>query len=170
MKAFQLLFAALTAFFTLAGTAEQGNAKICIKDFALLVGSWQGSLTYLDYTSGKPYTMPVNLEIGRIGKSNAFTFSNIYPDEPHANATDTVIIAGNRQFIDDEQVMQRKKTESGSIEIVTQKNGKDGNEQKNAQFRYTYKIARNEFSRVKEVKFEGENNWIKRHEYAFKRR
>ena len=58
----------------------------------------------------------------------------------------------------------------GAIEIVTQKNGKDGNEQRNAQFRYIYKISRNEFSRVKEVKFEGENNWIKRNEYAFKKR
>ncbi|OWY25096.1 hypothetical protein C7N43_33890 [Sphingobacteriales bacterium UPWRP_1] len=170
MKAFQLLFIALTAFAAPAWTAEHGNAKICVKDFALLVGSWQGTLTYLDYTSGKPYTMPANLEIGRIGKSNAFTFANAYPNEPQANATDTVTIAKNRQFIDDEMVVRRQKAQSGAIEIVTQKNGKDGNEQRNAQFRYIYKISRNEFSRVKEVKFEGENNWIKRNEYAFKKR
>ncbi|OWY21333.1 hypothetical protein C7N43_24210 [Sphingobacteriales bacterium UPWRP_1] len=169
MKVFQLLSTALFVFITFSWTAEPGTAKVCLKDFELLVGSWQGSLTYLDYTSGKPYTMPVNLTIGRIGKSNAFIFANAYPDEPGANATDTVTIAKNRQYIDDEMVVSRKKIPGGAIEIITQKNGKDGNEQENARFRYTYKIGRNEFRRIKEVKFEGENSWIKRHEYAFER-
>ena len=34
-----------------------------IKDLAASTGSWQGKLTYLDYSSGKPYTMPANIKI-----------------------------------------------------------------------------------------------------------
>ncbi|MEO5942700.1 MAG: hypothetical protein ABIP30_15405 [Ferruginibacter sp.] len=37
--------------------------KTSVRDFDKLVGSWEGSLTYLDYSSGKPYTMSADIEI-----------------------------------------------------------------------------------------------------------
>lgn len=36
----------------------QNSFKTIQKEFGKLSGTWQGSLTYLDYSSGKPYTMP----------------------------------------------------------------------------------------------------------------
>ena len=57
--------------------SAQISFKTIQKDFYKLSGTWEGSLTYLDYSSGKPYTMPANVEIKRIGKTNKFVFSNI---------------------------------------------------------------------------------------------
>lgn len=46
----------------------QKIAKTILKDFNSLIGSWEGSLTYLDYTTGKPYTMSADIEIKRLEK------------------------------------------------------------------------------------------------------
>jgi 3-methyladenine DNA glycosylase/8-oxoguanine DNA glycosylase len=43
--------------------SAQLSFKTIKKDFAKLSGTWEGSLTYVDYSTGKPYTMPANLEI-----------------------------------------------------------------------------------------------------------
>jgi hypothetical protein len=48
--------------FTKICTAQK-SFKNLQKDFAKLSGTWGGSLTYVDYSTGKPYTMPANLEI-----------------------------------------------------------------------------------------------------------
>jgi hypothetical protein len=35
-----------------------------VKDLSSSVGGWEGKLTYLDYSSGKPFTMLANIKIG----------------------------------------------------------------------------------------------------------
>ena len=50
----------------------QNNFKPIQKDFEKLSGTWQGTLTYLDYSSGKPYTMPADVEIKKFDKTNKF--------------------------------------------------------------------------------------------------
>ena len=50
------------------------------KDLKNLIGKWEGTLTYLDYQSDKPYTMPANIEVNLID-SNNFLYKNIYPKE-----------------------------------------------------------------------------------------
>ena len=67
--------------------------SVAIKDLKVLTGCWQGSLTYLDYTSNKPFTLSANLVIKQMGRSNKFIFSNIYPKEPNANSSDTILIS-----------------------------------------------------------------------------
>ncbi len=52
----------------------QDNLKTSVKDFDKLVGSWQGTLTYLDYSTGKPYTMSADIDIKRIEKTNKLVF------------------------------------------------------------------------------------------------
>lgn len=68
------------------------NHKI-IEDFASLEGSWKGNLTYLDYESGKPYTMLADVEIRRIDHTNKFLLINTYPKERSANSKDTISIS-----------------------------------------------------------------------------
>ena len=38
--------------------------KFQVKDLENAVGIWEGKLTYLDYTSGKPFSMLANITIG----------------------------------------------------------------------------------------------------------
>lgn len=74
------------------------------------------------------------------------------------------------QFIDEELVQTRKALTNGDIEIVTEEKAKDGNDNKQATFRHTYIIGKTHYSKRKDVQFEGDTNWIKRHEYSYTRK
>lgn len=148
----------------------QINVKAVPADFEKLSGSWAGSLTYLDYSSGKPYTMPADLEIKRIQKTNTFIFSNIYPNEASANSIDTVTISTDGHTIDKELVKSRQNRSNGNVVIVTEEAGKDGNDNKQAIIRHTYTFGKTTFSKRKDIQFKGETTWINRHEYSYKKK
>lgn len=148
----------------------QSSFKIIQKDFNKLSGTWQGSLTYLDYSSGKPYTMPANIEIKRINKTNKFVFSNIYPNEVSANSIDTVSISKDGKYIDKELIKSRRKLPNGDIEITTEEFGKDGNDNKPAIFRHTYTFGLTTYKNRKDVKFNSETEWINRHEFSYQKK
>ncbi len=149
-------------------SSAQNSSKVSPEDFNALVGSWKGSLTYLDYQSGKPYTMPADLKVERIGRSNNYVLFNIYPNEKSANSTDTLKIGSDGRSIGSEQLKSRQKLRNGDLEIVTEKSGTDGNDNKPAVFRYTYTIGKYGYKKRKDVQFTGETNWINRHEYSYR--
>lgn len=167
MKKHSIYLTILFILFSVTVSKAQDKTTISPKDFEILVGMWQGSLTYLDYSSGKPYTMPADVEIKRIPKTNNFIFSNLYPKEPKANAADTVIISADGKNIDNQVIKSIKKLKDGGLEIITEEAGKDGNDNKSATFRHTYTLSKKVFVKKKEVQFVGETVWIKRHEYAY---
>lgn len=164
----KISLAGLTIVISLLASA-QSNYKTIVSDFQGISGSWKGSLTYLDYSSGKSYTMPADVRINRIEKTNRFTFSNIYPNETNANSTDTVIISTDGKYIDKELIKSRTKLATGDIEIVTEETGTDGNDNKPALFRYTYTLGKAGYRKRKDVQFVGEIVWINRHEYTYTR-
>lgn len=147
----------------------QKSQKIKPKDFEILSGSWKGSLTYLDYSSGKPYTMPADLEVLRIDKTPLFVFSNIYPKEPDANSKDTIKVNQKMQLINNEIIKSGRRLENGGLEIITEESGTDGNDNKPATFKFTYMISANKFTRKKEVKFNDSDQWIMRHQFSYSR-
>lgn len=148
----------------------QISYKTILKDFKKLSGTWEGSLTYLDYSSGKPYTMPANIEIKKIDKTNKFAFSNVYPNEVSANSIDTVSISTDGRYIDKESIKSRRKLSNGDIEIITEEIGNDGNDNKPAIFRNTYTFGLTTYKKRKDVQFNGETEWINRHEYSYKKK
>ena len=145
----------------------QTDYKTLLKDFQKISGNWTGSLTYLDYSSGKPYTMSANLVIKRIDNTHKFIFSNIYPNETSANSKDTVIISTDGKYINQEMIKSRKKLPNGDIEIITEEMGKDGNDNQPATMKHTYTLGKTSYKKRKDVQFSGEKNWIKRHEYSY---
>jgi hypothetical protein len=157
-------------FLTTTICRAQNSFKTIQKDFYKLSGAWEGSLTYLDYSSGKPYTMPADIAIQRIGKTNKFVFSNIYPNEPNANSIDTISISIDGKYIDKELVKSRRKLPNGDIEIITEELGKDGNDNKPATFRHTYTLGPTTYKNRKDVQFTGGTEWINRHEYSYKKK
>lgn len=160
LYAFVGIWAAFTAF-------GKGHAKVSANDFKNAIGNWKGSLTYLDYTSGKPFSMPAELTVTRIGKSDQFIFTNRYSQEPKANSKDTLTISSNGKMIDQETVISKRKGKEGNLEIVTQFEGKDGNNNLPATIRYTYTIGKTTFIRRKDVQFTGKTEWVKRHEFNY---
>lgn len=160
----------LTTLFTLAAGSSQKVPRVYARDFNEAVGQWQGSLTYLDYTSGQPYTMPAELEIRQLPGKNQFLLADHYPGEPQADGADTLAIADRGRGLNAARVVSRKKRADGSLELVTESEGVDGNDNRPATFRLTYVLGPAVFSRTKEVRFTGEAVWIKRHEYAYSRK
>lgn len=39
------------------------QTKVIPEDLKTLIGSWEGSLTYLDYQTNKPFTMPATVVV-----------------------------------------------------------------------------------------------------------
>ena len=106
----------LTAFtlFCLSSKAQ----SLQIKDLSSSVGHWKGKLTYLDYSSGKPYTMSANIKISLTENKNGYIMGYEYPEEPHANSKDTTYIV-NKLFGKD-KIVQFKKSVDGGFTLVTE--------------------------------------------------
>ncbi|MDP1843202.1 MAG: hypothetical protein Q8K64_07245 [Sediminibacterium sp.] len=161
---------AASIFTSLSGTlVAQTPAQIQPADMVQLQGAWKGSLTYLDYQSGKPYTMPANTNISAIPKQNHLLVEMIYPNETNANSKDTLFINTARTIIDEGSIVSRKVLSNGDVEIVAIRKGQDGNDNKKALIKKTYTIGRHQFINKKDVQFEGTSVWINRHVYSYTR-
>ncbi|MFZ4543755.1 MAG: hypothetical protein ACOYOA_06880 [Saprospiraceae bacterium] len=148
----------------------QLNASLRANDLKPLLGIWRGNLTYLDYSSNKPYSMPADIKISQIGKSSNFILFNTYPDEPQANSTDTIIISKGGTMISKESVISVHRKVKGTIEFTNEIQGEDGNDNKAALIRHIYKAYKKNFSIRKEVQFKGEQKWILRNEYKYEKK
>ena len=141
--------------------------RVAINDLSNSVGTWEGKLTYLDYSTGQPFTMLANIKIALTANKKGYIMAYEYPKEPHANTKDTTYIT-NDLFGTDKIIAFTKDASSG-FKMVTEKDGVDGNDNKKAILRHIYLLQSNTFSIVKEVKFSGTEKWIKRNEYQFNR-
>jgi hypothetical protein len=145
-----------------------GQAKITSEDLNVVIGNWEGSITYLDYQTNKPFTMPANLIVTQGKSENILFLKNIYPNEPKANRSDKIKISKNGMLLNKNAVISRKELENGHIQIKTEHEAKDEN--KKALLRYTYIMGDNFFLIRKEVQFEDAGDWLKRSEFSYHRK
>ena len=151
-----------------AGFCQAGLA-VTTKDFKPAEGAgWKGTLTYLDYSSGKPFTMPVEISMHIVSPAKII-IAYLYPNEPKANDNDTLLITKSGLEIDGARLVSKKIMEDGSVQLITDKNGFDGNDHKKAVLRHMYIVGTKSYQNRKEVKFEGTDKWIMRNEYLFSR-
>lgn len=139
------------------------------QDFKNLVGCWTGSITYLDYTSNKPFSMPAAMRVKNFGSSSQIIYAMSYPKEPSANSVDTLFITESGRSLNREVIIIRKQYSSDSLLLVTETPGIDGNDHKPALIRHSYLLGRNSYAVKKEVQFNGQTQWILRNEYRFTR-
>jgi len=158
------------SFFSIAFSIILINdPAISAKDLKNLKGCWQGTITYLDYSSNKPFSMPANMEVKDFRETNTIIYSMIYPKEPKANATDTIFISGDGTKVNGEMIISKKIFRKDSLLIITESKGIDGNDNKPATFRHSYLLGKHTYSTKKEVQFTGEAPWILRNEYRFRK-
>jgi len=164
MKVF--VFALLAAFI---GLVPQQSPKVSAEDLNKLAGArWTGTLTYLDYRSNKPVSIPSSLTVKRAdGDENAWVFEYEYPDEPKANGKQTLKVSEGGTVFDGETVVERTGLDSGGFRLVTVKRGRDND--KDALFRFTYTLDGASFSVKKEVRPEGAAEFFERNRYSWKR-
>lgn len=157
----------ISIFIIMFSLSGYGQGMIAPDDFKTIIGSWEGELTYQDYQTNQPYTMPANLEV-RQGKSmNKFILSNSYPNEPKANGAYKLKTTRKGELLNKKIVTSRKVLGSGLIEIITEHRGKDN--RKRALIRNTYLIGKKRLIIRKEVQFEKIGVWKKRSEYKYTR-
>lgn len=145
----------------------QSYAQFQVTDLLPTVGIWYGQLTYLDYSSGKPYSMAANLRVRLTENQLGYIRTFEYPKEPHANSTDTLFV--DKQHLGDSKIVSFENKSPSVFSWVLEKMGEDGNDHRKAIIRQSYTINSAQYRIIKEVQFVGTTTWIKRHEYLFHR-
>ena len=146
------------------------TTTIGMKELKGLLGSWQGTLTYRDYTTQQPYTLPANLTVSPAANERQLVFAHTYPNEPKANAADTLTLSADGSRLNKGEVKWVTTQPDGSTEVVTEFLGVDGNDNQPALIRHTYLFGQSGFMKRKEVQFVGQKEWILRNEYKYSRK
>ncbi len=157
----------ITGFLTIT-FLSYSQQSIPIDDLKLIVGEWTGTITYLDYQTNEPFTMPANLIVEHGKKEGILILNNIYPNEPKANNTEKIKLTNDGTVLNNIPIASREKTDDGQVRIQAQHEAKDDN--KNALIRYTYLIGSDQFVIRKEVQFDESTAWIKRSEFNYQKK
>ncbi|PTM07811.1 MAG: hypothetical protein DA407_09790 [Bacteroidetes bacterium] len=157
----------LIVFTFLLPTYNYSQSIVSTDDLNTLLGEWVGTLTYTDYGTNKPFTMPANLIVKR-GKNNYQLILNInYPKEPNANSKDKIKISKDGTQLNKLDIKSKENLPNGQIQITTQYSGKDNGIK--ALIKNIYIIGNSTFIMRKEVKFEKSDDWLMRNEYKYSR-
>lgn len=161
----RFLFAVAFALISCASVLAQ-KAELSTDDLKVLEGSeWVGTLTYKDYSSGKPTSIKSNVLFIR-DKDRSWTAEYKYPDEPKANSKANVMLSEDGTVFNDQKVVEKNR-DGGVLKLITTKEGTDND--KKAVFRFTYTISDKQFSIRKEVKVEGSTEYFERNTYTWSR-
>ena len=163
MKAPKLV---ITCILLLSINAQAQNS-ITHDDLKTVLGEWTGSLTYLDYSTNEPVTMPANLKVEQGNDTLQLNLFSSYPNEPKANSKGRIKIAKNGIGLDNMPVKSLQRTSDGCLVIITRTNGRDKN--KKALMRKVYILGANQFIIRQDVKTEGTNVWLNRSIFTYKR-
>jgi hypothetical protein len=129
---------------------------------------WRGELRYLDYSKNVWVSIPSNLRVTQAPQDPAvWLWSYGYDDEPHANAKDGIRLSQDGKKLGEELVISRMIMTNGDLRVVTTMSGIDDN--RPAQFRFTYTINAENFERKKEVKLVNGDDYFVRNIYSWKR-
>jgi len=158
----------LFALLIISGFSTAAQHKISIDDFRMLEGKWKGTLTYLDYKSNTETTMQANtmVEIINDTEFNQYVY---YSGEPDKNGMTRYGIKENGTMLNDRKLIERTKQPDGSLKLVFESKGPDGNDNKPATFNHILFISSAIFTVTKMVKFDDGKDFFRRHIYAFSR-
>jgi hypothetical protein len=152
-----------------AGLAPAQAPAVRAEDLGQLTGDkWSGSLTYLDYGSGRRVSIRSTLVVTpAAGDATSWVFAYEYPDEPKANSLQRVTLGEGGTILDGEKVVERARLEGGALRVVTERAGSDDG--RKALFRYTYLFGAASFQITKEVRPEGAAAFFERNRYSWTR-
>lgn len=167
---FALIGACAVSSGTLPATAEtvsESFAQGSAADFALIEGDgWTGTLTYLDYSTKKPSSIPVALNV-KPASGRTVTYQIKYPGEAKYNATEKLKLSKDGTRLNGNAIIARTVADNGSVEVVTMTRGKDDN--RNADIRMTYAMSDNALTITKDVKFDDGEDFFERNTLALTR-
>ncbi len=157
----------LTILTLLLSHGSYSQNTISPDDLDIISGTWKGTLTYLDYSTNKPFTMPANVSVEQGKNEYQVKLLISYPKEPDANSKDRIIISKDGMLLNKTRVTSREILTNQEIKITTEYSGKDNREK--ALIRNVYIFGPKRFVIRKEVKFNDSADWLMRNEYNFGR-
>ena len=157
----------LIVFTLLLSIQNHSQNTVTTNDLEILLGEWVGTLTYTDYGTNKPFTMPANLIVSPGKNKYQLILSINYPKEPNANSKDKIKISKDGTQLNNLKITSKVVLPNGQIQIITENFGKDNG--KKALIKNIYIFGASDFIIRKEVKFENSDNWLMRNQYEYKR-
>jgi len=156
MKFFFLL---LALFLSLIQQSITVDSKVLSR----FIGNWSGTLTYLDYQTSEPYSLPLELAVEQ-KKKNKVSVNYTYPNEPKANSKESFSLSKDGTTFNNRPIIYYLKGgDVGEEIIITEYIGKDDNQ--TATIKETYIISDWHLRVYKEVQFDSSQEWIKRNEF-----
>ncbi|WP_375433634.1 DoxX family protein [uncultured Hymenobacter sp.] len=152
--------------------APTAPTQVTMHELNAIAQQWQGSLTYLDYTTKKPVTLATSLS-GRQSSPQELVLNFIYqePGGGQVKGSDKLQLSpnGTRLVWDGTPLEIHRKTRmpNQSLELVLEGRGQDDN--KNCLIRRTLMLGAHQFSVLKEVKYDAAMGFIVRNKYEFHR-
>lgn len=151
----------------LAGPGDSDHPIARIEDFEVLEGDdWSGSLTYLNYNSEERSTIPVKLQVREV-KGRTMNYAIQYPGEEEYNSKEQIVLSRDGRRIDGFEVVARIESPDGALLITTLGKGED--DERPADLQFVYTLSADRLSIRKDVRFEGDEAFFNRNEYAFER-
>lgn len=141
--------------------------SISSTEYLSLIGNWSGTLTYIDYSSNKPYTMPVEYKISQ-GKNELILLIDVnYPNETSANKKAKLNRSADGTHIDKHPIVSKEKLDNDALKFITEYTGKDNNQK--STIRLIYTLGDNVLTIQKKVQYPGNVEWKTRNTFSFKR-
>ncbi|MBT8069107.1 MAG: hypothetical protein KJO80_01625 [Gammaproteobacteria bacterium] len=169
IKLFAVLCAVVigTPLFAGESTTRSEDARVAPADFAILAGAgWSGSLSYRDYSSDKEQKIPVEVQFDEPG-SRKVVYRIKYPGESQYNARESLKWSRDGRKLNGKMIVSREQAPPGTTVLVTQFDGEDDN--RPAEIRMIYSLNRNALSISKFVRFEGQEDFMRRNAYELAR-
>ena len=164
LKSLPFLFVFLMGL--LSFQSAKGQVSISLDDFKVLNNtSWEGTLTYLDYQSGKLTPIATTMQMRITDK--AIETDLQYTWEPDKNVQVKTRIRKNGTHLGKQKVISKTQKEDGTMHLMTSSEGKDDN--RKATLYYTYEFSIDGYHVTKEVQFEGSNERFLRNKYDYKK-
>ena len=108
------------------------NAQVTVStnDFKILDNTnWEGTLTYIDYQSGKPTDVATTMQVKVTEKTIEQNIQYVW--EPDKNVKAITKIKRNGKFIGKQKVVSKIIKDNGSVQIITKAQGKDDRKKDN---------------------------------------
>jgi hypothetical protein len=143
-----------------------GQETITIKDLEILNNtSWKGTLTYIDYETGKPTDVATTLQLSV--NENSLITNLQYTYEPNKNVLATTKIKKNGTYFGKQKIINKSITNDGTVTIISKFEGKD--DRKKATMFFTYVYNKKSYSVTKEVQYNGQDEKLLRNKYIYTR-
>ena len=146
--------------------ASCGRSGLEPADLNTLNGAWTGELTYVDYGSGAPVTIPTTLLVRPL-EERTWLIGHGYTEEPQADELDTMRLDRDGSRVDAAEVTLVERMGPDSVRLVLEEDGED--DDRPARIRRTWTIGKHRCVQRKEVGDLGGTAFTLRHEYRFRR-